>query len=1075
MKPNKNEIENIYQLSPLQEIMLFQTLYAPESGVYLEQVSFAFEGPINLPAFKQAWEQVTEKYSTLRTSFFWENLEKPVQIVHRNVTLPWEEFDWKHQQPTEWETSIQEYLQEDRRLGFNLSKAPMMRFVCIHLKPNLHRFIWTFHHAILDGWSVQLVIKKVSEFYQAICQGQKIHDEATRPYVDYIEWMRQQNVDEATDYWRNSLRGITGPTPFNIDRNAAVPINPEDGFGEEYILISRNTTNALNALCKKHRLTLNTFIQGAWALLLHHYSTEHDVLFGTVVSGRPADLTDVESMVGLFINTQPTRIHIDPDCELMQWLQIIQEEQFKARKYEYSHLIQIQKVSEIPRGVQMFESVIIFENFPINSSWESQKDQQQGSGLLERTNLPLTIMILPASEIMIKILFSYTRFDAETIKRMLGHYQVVLDSIANRPDCVVKDVSILKPKETKQLLIEWNYTDKIYPQQNNLVEMFTAQSARTPDSVAFMCGDDHLRYAELERRTNQLAHYLRDHDVVSGTLIGVCLERSLDMVVALIGVLKVGGVYLPLDPSYPEERLAYMLEDAKAHTLLTLSTLQTQLPKQGITVVCMDQHADAIAQSSEMNLGLYVPPESPAYVIYTSGSTGKPKGVVVPHRQLLNRLAWMWENYPFQAGEVGCQKTALSFVDSFWELLGPLLQGVPTVIISDAVLRDLHALVEVLSNQKVTRIWLVPSLLHTLLDSVPDLASKLPTLRFWVSSGEALTLELMQRFQKNMPDATLYNLYGTSEAWDVTWYEPTSELDAHTRVPIGVPIANVKTYVLDRYGRPAPVGVPGELYVSGLGLASGYLHTDTLAQERFVQLPVLSGGVVLAHRTGDMARYLPDGNLEFVGRLDDQVKVRGYRVEPGEVEAVLSTHPQLNQIAVVQDANSEGRLIAYIVPQSQPMPTTNELRRWLLQKLPDYMVPAAFVEIDSFPLTPSGKVDRRTLQAFSVDRPSLEQSYEPPRSRGEKQLAQIWSEILKVERIGIHDSFFDLGGHSLTATQVVTRVCSTFNIELTLRAFFQFPTIANLAETVEAKSNQQQTTLNAPTIPRVARDKYRVS
>jgi acyl-coenzyme A synthetase/AMP-(fatty) acid ligase/acyl carrier protein len=434
----------------------------------------------------------------------------------------------------------------------------------------------------------------------------------------------------------------------------------------------------------------------------------------------------------------------------------------------------------------------------------------------------------------------------------------------------------------------------------------------------------------------------------------------------------------------------------------------------------------------------------------------------------------MFDKIPFQVGEVACQKTALSFVDSLWELLGPLLQGVPTVIISDSVLRDPHALVAVLNKQKVTRIWVVPSLLHMLLDSVPDLANKLPMLRFWVSSGETLTVELAQRFQQAMPEASLYNLYGTSEVWDVTWYEATADIKEHTCIPVGMPIANVKTYVLDRYCRPVPVGVPGELYVSGAGLASGYLHEDTLTQERFVHLPMLSEDDALAYSTGDLARYLPDGNLQLMGRLDDQVKVRGYRVEPGEVEAMLSTHPQLNQIAVIQDANSEDRLIAYIVAQSESMPTSNELRHWLLHKLPEYMVPAAFIEIDSFPLTPSGKVDRRMLQVFSIDRPSLEQSYEPPRSRIEKQLAQIWSEILKLERIGIHDSFFDLGGHSLTATQVVTRICSTFNVELTLRTFFQLPTIANIAEILEA-SMQEPVNLDTPAITRASRDKYRVS
>ena len=1053
---------------------MFQTLYAPDSGVYLEQINFVYDTPINESAFRQAWERVMQAYPVMRTSFFWENLEKPVQIVHRRVAIPWETFDWRNLRSNEREERIQAYLTEDRRRGFNLSKAPMMRFVWIRLESNLYRFIWTFHHAILDGWSVQLVIKKLAEYYQAIFQGKIIHDEVTRPYADYIEWLRQQDQEEAANYWRNTLKGITAPTPFNVDHNTVRAADPADGFSEQHILISRYTTSALNALCKKQRLTLNTFIQGAWALLLHHYSTEDDVLFGTVVSGRPADLAGVESMVGLFINTQPTRVHIDSDCGLIQWLQAIQQQQFTARKYEYSHLIQIQEVSEIPRGEQLFESVLVFENFPVNSSWESQKKLQQGSGLLERTNLPLTIMILPASEVLIKILYDCSRFDAETIKRMLSHYQAVLDNIANRPDAVVEDLTILTKAETRRLLIEWNDTDRDYQPQNSILEMFAAQCVRAPDSTAFVYGEEHLSYAELERRTNQLANYLQTIGVSPGTTVGVCLERSLDLVVALLSVFRTGGIYLPLDPVYPQSRLAFMLDDSRAQLLLTNTSMDAGLQRPGLTMICLDELADEIAQQSESAPDIYVEPSSPAYIIYTSGSTGLPKGVLAPHRQLLNRLSWMYENYPFKPGEVGCQKTALSFVDSLWELMGPLLKGVPTVIISDTVLRDPGALVDVLGRQNVTRIWVVPTLLRMLLDSVQDLAGKLPRLRFWVSSGEALTVDLARRFKKAMPEANLYNLYGTSEVWDVTWYDLEDKIGDQACVPIGTPIANVKTYVLDRLHRPVPVGVPGELYVSGAGLATGYIHDDALTQERFVSLPMLSRDEALAYRTGDLARYLPDGNLQLLGRLDGQVKVRGYRVEPGEVEAVLVTHPQLGEAAVIQDPNSEDRLIAYVVARSESIPTSNELRHWLLIKLPEHMVPAAVVEVDSFPLTPSGKVDRRALQAISIDRPSLEQGYEPPRTEVEKQLAQIWSEILKLERVGIYDSFFDLGGHSLTATQVVTRICSTFGTDLTLRAFFQLPTIANLAEIIEA-STQQQANLDAPAITRVERDKYKTN
>jgi amino acid adenylation domain-containing protein len=656
---------------------------------------------------------------------------------------------------------------------------------------------------------------------------------------------------------------------------------------------------------------------------------------------------------------------------------------------------------------------------------------------------------------------------------MARHFEVLLTGAVATPDKPVWQLPLETEQEQERLATQWNATAHEVDLSRSLVEMFETQAARNADKVAFSYEGASMSYAELRRCANQMAHHLASRGVAPGTLVGVCMERSLDLVVALLGVLKAGAVYLPLDPGYPQERLGYMLAHAKTPVLVTRTALAQQLPLQDIEVVRVDDQREMIAAQSEADPGLRVGTDALVYVMYTSGSTGTPKGIAAAQRQVLNRLAWMWDTYPFETGEVCCQKTAVSFVDSLWELLGPLLKGVPAVIVSDEVVRDPHALVEVLSEQQVSRLWVVPSLLRMILDNVPELSVKLPLLQFWVSSGEALPVELLQRFQQTLPEAVLYNLYGTSEVWDATWHKTSAWDSERLTVPIGTPIANVQTHVLDKHAQPVPVGVPGELYVSGWGLAEGYLHQEALTQRHFVRLAILPESAGLAYRTGDLVRYLPSGDLEYLGRMDQQLKVRGYRVEPGEVEAVLAQHHQIKQVVVVQEADVTDRLIAYIVPEPQASPTTNELRRWLLSKLPDYMVPSAFVIVDTFPLTPSGKIDRRILQFSDSTRTDLEQDYEPPRSETEQQLVKIWSGILKIDRIGIQDNFFDIGGHSLMATQVVSRVRTTFNVDFALHKFFESPTIKGLAALLESVV-QDGARPSTPTITRVARDKYRV-
>jgi amino acid adenylation domain-containing protein len=906
-----NNIEEIYELSPLQEGMLFHSLYEPGAGLYVQQFSFPLPPDVDVVALESAWQKLVERHPVLRTSFHWEDLSKPLQVVRRGVNLDLNRQDWRNLPAAEQKSRLRECLRKDRENGFDLTNPPLMRLGVVQLSDEVCHCVWSFHHILLDGWSVQLLFKDLDALYEAARGGEEANLQATRPYRDYIQWLKQRNLAQAEGFWRKTLKGFTAPTPLNVDEPAERSAHAPE-YGSYQMGLSKKLSRSLEAMARQHRLTLNTLVQGAWAILLSRYSGEQDVVFGGVVSGRPATLSGVESMVGLFINTLPVRARVSSGAALLSWLTELQKQQLDAREYEYSPMLEIQKWSELPPTVPLFDTVVVFENFPAAFADESDGSEQNDL-YVERTNYPLCLVAIPGKELRLWFYFQQGRFLPATIERMAGHLRTLLEGMAANPAQRVGELPLLTAREQHQVLYEWNATGAPSAPQS-LVELFEAQAAAHPEAIAFVCGQEELTYGELDRRSNQAARYLQHLGVGPEVVVGVCLQRGLELVAALWGVLKAGGAYLPLDPSYPAERLAFMAADAGAAVVWTASRWADMFVGTDARVVCMDAAAGELAQAWEGQSWPRARPEQMAYVIYTSGSTGRPKGVAVEHKQVLNRLAWMWEAYRFAPGEVSCQKTALNFVDSLWELLGPLLAGVSSVIIPDQEVKDPYALVERLAEHRVSRIWLVPSLLRALLSTHEDLQQRLPGLRFWVTSGEALPVELLAEFQRVMPEATLYNLYGTSEVWDVTWYEAERGGERARRVAIGKPIRNMRVYVLDGEGRPVPIGVPGELHVGGVGLARGYLGSDELTGERFIGDPFGQEAGGRLYKTGDVVRYRENGDLEFLGRLDHQVKIRGFRVELGEIESVLARHPNVRQAVVTAREYGTGgtRLVAYI-------------------------------------------------------------------------------------------------------------------------------------------------------------------
>src|ERR671933_1287063 len=756
-------VEGIYSLSPIQQGLLFHTLYASDSGVYFVQLSCTFNGDLHISAFERAWQQVVERHSVLRTAFIWQGLDEALQVVRQHVRLPWEQHDWRRLSPVEQQEQLEVFLHADRERGFDLSQAPLMRLTLIQMHENVYQFIWSHHHLLLDGWSLSLVLKEVFAFYEVSRQGQDLHLQRSRPYQSYIAWLQQQDLARAEVFWRQMLQGFSTPTPLGVDRVLGSLSSEGESYDEQQIQLSVGATRALQSFARQHQLTLNTLVQGAWALLLSRYSGQEDVVFGATTSGRPADLAGVESMVGLFINTLPMRVSVSPQADLLSWLQQLQSQQIKLRQYEYSPLIQVQGWSDVPKGLPLFESIVVFENYPIDASL-----QEQGGSLeirnvrgVDQTNYPLTVAAVPGAELSLELSYDCHRFDAATITRMLGHFQTLLEGIIVAPQQRLVDLPMLTQPERQQLLVEWNETLMDYPQDVCIHQLFEAQSERTPDAVAVVFESEQLSYCELNRRANKIAHHLRSLGVRPDVLVGICVERSLEIVVGLLGILKAGGAYVPLDPAYPQERLAFMLEDPQVPIMLTQQRLVDKLPENQARVVCLDSDWEAIsppgmasltAQHNQENLVSSVTPENLVYVIYTSGSTGTPKGVQIQHNGFVNLVIWHQRTYSVTPADRATQLAGPAFDASVWELWPYLTAGASVHLSAPGRQLSPSKLLEWLSTEAITICFMPTPLAAAVLEQEwsTDLA-----LRFLLTGGDKL-----QRAPQQAHTFTLVNHYG---------------------------------------------------------------------------------------------------------------------------------------------------------------------------------------------------------------------------------------------------------------------------------------------------------------------------
>ena len=1032
------QIEDLYPLAPMQQGMLFHTLFEQEAGNYINQMRIEVSG-LDVPRFRAAWQATLDAHEVLRSAFI-SHLQPALQVVLRDVRMPFVELDARGQS-SGW---IDQWADADRQQGFDLAQGPLLRLAVLRTGEQSHQLIYTSHHILMDGWSSSRLLGEVLQRYS----GQTLPRQVSR-YRDYIEWLQRQDAGLSERFWTDQLAELDEPT--RLVQAFKAPENGQ-GHGDYLHSIDAENTRQLSEFAREQRVTLNTLVQSAWLLVLQRYTGQSSVTFGATVAGRPADLPGVEEQLGLFINTLPVIASPRAEQRVAEWVQQVQAQNIALREHEHTPLYEIQRWAR-SAGEALFDTILVFENYPVSEALQQAAPPGLVFGGLhtqEQTHYPLTLVVNLGETLSLRFSYARQAFSEQHIAQLSAHFQQVLQALAHDSQAALGELALLNDDEQQHVLREWNATAVDFPSEQCLHNLIEAQVRATPDAPALIFATEQLSYAQLNARANQLAHRLRESGVGPDVLVGICVERSLQLVIGLLAIIKAGGAYVPLDPDYPEDRLAYMMQDSGIGLLLTQTALLERLPvPHQVQSLCLDQDGDWLEGYSPANPVNLSHPLNLAYVIYTSGSTGKPKGAGNSHRALVNRLHWMQKAYKIDGSDTVLQKTPFSFDVSVWEFFWPLMTGARLVVALPGDHRDPERLVQTIREHQITTLHFVPSMLQAFM-AHPQVES-CNTLRRVVCSGEALPAELAAQVLKRLPQAGLYNLYGPTEAAiDVTHWTCTT--DDVLSVPIGWPIDNLKTHILDDGLLPAAQGLAAELYLGGVGLARGYHNRAALTAERFVPDPFDEQGGGRLYRTGDLARYRDAGVIDYAGRIDHQVKIRGLRIELGEIEARLHEHATVREATVIDiDGPSGKQLVAYLVPTDAaeaPDVLRERLQAHLKVQVPDYMVPSYFVVIDSMPLTANGKLDRRALPKPDVAR--SQQGYVAPRSAFEQRLAALWEQVLHVERVGLNDNFFALGGHSLLAVSLAGRIRETFDISIKLHDLLLLQTLGELADFMRA-------------------------
>jgi amino acid adenylation domain-containing protein len=1015
----------------------------PESRAYHMRAAFRVHGEIDVHRLERSVAEVVKRHEPLRTTFASEGGD-PAQVIHETVEHRLVLDRLAGVSPADREAGLQRRMTREVRRPFDLVAGPLMRLVLYGVDAREHVLLIVVHHLVSDGWSMGVFARELVEAYAALSEGRPVP--LHRPALTYSAHAARQQaevesgaLDGQLSWWREQLAGAPASTELPPDRPR--PASQGHRAGVVTARLPAAEVDALDRLARSEGATPFMVLLAALAVVVHRHTGADDLVFGTPIANR--NRADVEDLVGFFVNTLALRIDVSGDPtfrELIARVRAMAVGAFDRQDLPFERLVEELRPPRDPSRTPLFQLMLLVQNTPL--------PVPEGGGLrleyLEvecgtaRFDLSLFVR-RDRGELALLADYDADLFDGATIERLLARFRRVLESACADPEGRVGDVDLLGPDE-RRLLDEVNRTEADYPDAT-LPGLFEAQAARTPGAPAVVDGEELLTFAELNARANRLAHRLRREGVAGGDIVAVRCERSAGAVTAMLATMKAGAAWLPVDPSYPVERIEFMLRDAKPR------------------VVLGDDAEDPTGEPAT-DPPRTTTPDDVAWVLYTSGSTGTPKGVLGLHRGAVNRIVWGWRAHPFRPGEVACHKTPLGFVDSVQEVLGPLLAGVPVVVARDDTAHDPRALVELMARHSVSRLVVVPSLLRVLLDLPGDLRAKLPALALVISSGERLTADLIDGFQRRLPGVRLINLYGSSEvSADVTAWDATARGGTGDAL-LGKPIANTRIHVLDERGRPAPLGVPGDIVVGGAGLARGYLGRPELTAERFIADPFARRPAERIYRTGDRGRIRADGNLEYLGRSDHQLKIRGVRIEPGETEAALLEHPAVRDVVVGARERRPGDpdLVAWFVTDRDPAPTSEELRAFLAAKLPAFLVPTLFVGVVDVPRTPSGKADRAKLTLPEAAAGSA--AGDLPRTPFEQLLAEIWRNEIGIASVHTADNFYDVGGHSLLAVRVVEKLRERSGIRLQPRDLL-LQTLGQVARRCEER--ERELSANAPT------------
>lgn len=1056
------QLEDLYPLSPMQSGMLFHSVFDNDTGVYVNQLRADIEA-LDVTRFRAAWQAAMDRHEILRTGFLHEG-KTPLQWVAKAAELPVMEYDWRDgagHSPENQERDLDVLAQSEHALGFDLAKPPVMRMALVRIADNRHHVIWTIHHLLLDGWSTSQLMGEVLSRYAG-----NVPPASSGCYRDFIAWLQARDVSVSESYWRGRLHGITESTRFAD----VLPVPKErSGYGEYVIELDRAVTEGLIRFSKRERITLNTLMQAVWALLLSRYTGQQTVVFGVTVAGRPADLPGAEQLLGLFINTLPVIATLRPEQEAGAWLRDLQAQNLASREHEQTPLYDIQRWGG-RSGQGLFDSILVFENYPVDEALQqAYPGRLTFSGVTSRevTNYPMAIGVLQTDKLCLQYNYSHEHFCEAGVRSIADHVNTLLKEIARSEQRLVGDIDILSEGERLQLKA-WGVNEKRYANAEPVHCLIERQVEERPDGIALIFGDTELSYGELNRRSNRLAHRLIGLGVEPETRVGIAVERSIDMVVGLLAILKSGGAYVPLDPEYPQERLNYMVTDSAIELLLTQSHIQSRIPHPSKCQVLELDRLD-LEGEPEHNPLVCLHGDNLAYVIYTSGSTGKPKGVGVAHGPLAMHVQAIGDLYGMTPEDRELQFASINFDGAHERSLVPLAFG-SALMPRDNELWPVDRTAAEIARHGITIACFMPSYLHQLAEMMGSAGRNLP-IRFYIVGGEATSRASFEFIQETLQPPRIINGYGPTETvvtpLILKAYPGTRFESAY--MPIGSPVGDRTAYILDANLNPVPQGVAGELYLGGTGLARGYLNRGGLTAERFIADPFDEGGERL-YRTGDLARWRADGQIEYLGRLDHQVKVRGFRIELGEIETQLLAQPEVREAVVVaregssaSNATGGARLVGYVSLYAGANVDAGALREALAKVLPDYMLPSAIVVLESLPLNPSGKVDRKALPEPGKRGGEV---HVPPSTQEARLMAEVWREVLGIERVGETDNFFALGGDSLSCLKVMSRMRALGNdrFDFKLRDLMQRPTIAALLglETPGQDEAQAPLALNLP-------------